>query len=294
VTGAPVEPRDPVHWGKADFSDIYDCPDPRRYFERLRPLDYQIPQHGQAVFRTLIDALRRQRPAVTPAVLDLCCSYGINAALLNHTLTLSDLYTHYTDEALATLTARQLGEVDDAFFTRSRRPDAVPVVGIDSAANAVRYAASVKLLHGGYGENLEAVPVSMPLRRACAGTVLMTVTGGVGYIYTKTFEQLLGCLDAPPWVAVFALRTVPYQPIADLLAGHGLVTERLHTHTFRQRRFAGVSEREAALAALGKAGLDARGREADGYYHTDLYLSRPRAEAAALPLDELLADLVGA
>ncbi|MER5753111.1 hypothetical protein [Streptomyces sp. NPDC002088] len=290
MTGASV--RGHVHKGKADFSDIYDCPDPRRYFERLQPLDYQIPQHAQAVFRTLIDALHRQRPAVTPTVLDLCCSYGINAALLNHTLTLSDLYTHYTDKALTRLTARQLADIDVEFFARSRRPDAVPVVGLDSAARAVRYATSVGLLQGGYGENLEAAPASERLRHAAARTVLVTVTGGIGYIYAKTFERLLECLSTPPWVAVFALRTVPYQPIADLLAAHGLVTERLRTRTFRQRRFTNARERDATLAVLAKAGLDARGREADGYYHTDLYLSRPRAEAAALPLGELLPDPV--
>lgn len=92
----------------------------------------------------------------------------------------------------------------------------------------------------------------------------------------------------PPWVAAFVLRTVPYEPIAELLAGSGLVTEKLTGRTFRQRRFADDAERQAAFDALAATGLPTAGKEEDGYYHADLYLSRPAADIAALPLARLL------
>ncbi|MGW7413939.1 hypothetical protein [Streptomyces sp. NPDC054863] len=288
MTARPSTTTTHADWGKADFDDIYDCPDPRSYFTTMRPLAYQIPHHGQAVFRALTGALRGLRPDRTPLnVVDLCCSYGINAALLNHRVTLSELYARYTARHLAALSARRLTAEDRAFFAARRTPEAVSVTGVDVAARAAGYARDVGLLDHSFAENLEVGGPSPALRRALAGTDLITVTGGIGYIRTRTFAGLLDCMPTPPWVAAFVLRTVPYGQIAELLAASGLVTEKLPARTFRQRRFADDAERNAAFDALAAAGLRTAGKEADGYYHADLYLSRPAADVAALPLARL-------
>ncbi|MFE7666271.1 MULTISPECIES: hypothetical protein [Streptomyces] len=276
-------------WGKADFEAIYNCPDPRRYFTTLQPLDYQIPHHGQAVFRTVADALRQRRPGRTPLdVVDLCCSYGVNAALLNHRLTLDDLYGRYTALGHATSRTPQLVHADRTFFATLRRPQAARVTGIDAARRAVDYARDVGLLDRGFPENLERDEPSAALRHALAGTDLITVTGGVGYISARTFARLFDCLSSPPWVAAFVLRTVSYRPVARLLDRAGLVTEKLTSRTFRQRRFADGAERRAAFDALTGHGLSTAGKEADGFYHAELFLSRPAADIAALPLADLL------
>ncbi|WP_399084112.1 hypothetical protein ACGH2B_03910 [Streptomyces sp. BBFR2] len=275
-------------WGKADFEAIYNCPDPRRYFTTLQPLDYQIPHHGQAMFRAATDALRRRRADRPPLrVVDLCCSYGINAALLNHHLTLTDLYARYTapgPDGAERITA------DRAYFAARRRADAVHLTGIDAADRAVRYGREAGLLDAGFAENLETARPTAALRAALAGTDLITVTGGVGYITARTFGHLLDAVTAPPWIAAFVLRTVSYRPVTELLARAGLVTEKLPARTFRQRRFADGDERRAAFAALAERALPTTGKEADGYYHADLYLSRPAADAAALPLEKLVTD----
>ncbi|MEU8825288.1 hypothetical protein [Streptomyces sp. NPDC048636] len=276
-------------WGKANFDDIYDCHDPRPYFATLQSLEYQIPHHGQAVFRALADALRRLHPDRAPLnVVDLCCSYGINTALLNYRVTLADLFTRYTSPQLSALSAQHLVAEDRTFFAARRRPEAVTATGIDSATRAVGYARAVGLLDHAFAENLEVGEPSPALRRTLTGTDLITVTGGVGYVFTRTFTRLLDSMPTPPWVAAFVLRTVPYQPIADLLARSGLVTEKLSTRTFRQRRFANSAERYAAFDALAVNGLHTADKEADGYYHTDLYVSRPATDIAALPLARLL------
>lgn len=276
-------------WGKANFGAIYDCPDPRKYFTTLQSLEYQIPHHGQAVFRSVTDALGRLRPEKSPlTVVDLCCSYGINATLLNYQVALSDLYARYTAQHLAAWTSHQLAEDDRTFFAQLRSPRAVRVVGIDSAARAARYAESVGLVDRAFAENLEETEPSAALRRAVADTDLIMVTGGVGYVFTRTFARLLDCMSEAPWIAAFVLRTVPYQPIADLLAAAGLVTEKVTDRTFRQRRFADDGERRAAFGALAVNGVSPEGKETDGYYHTDLYVSRPPADAEALPLGRLL------
>ncbi|MEU5213155.1 hypothetical protein [Streptomyces sp. NPDC020742] len=278
-------------WGKADFEAIYNCPDPRRYFTTLQPLEYQIPHHGQAVFRAVAETLQRRRGDRPPLnVVDLCCSYGVNAALLNHRLSLADLYGRYTAARPETPTPHQLAEDDRTFFATRRHAEAFRVTGVDAAGHAVDYARSVGLLDHGFAENLELGEPSPALRGALAGTDLITVTGGVGYITARTFGRLLDCVSSPPWVAAFVLREVSYRPVSALLARAGLVTEKLTTRTFRQRRFADGDERRSALEALAGRGLSITGKESDGFYHADLYLSRPAADVAACPMAELLPD----
>ncbi|GAB7030225.1 class I SAM-dependent methyltransferase [Streptomyces platensis subsp. malvinus] len=276
-------------WGKADFEAIYNCPDPRRYFTTLQPLEYQIPHHGQAVFRALTENLRRRRGDRPPlSVVDLCCSYGVNAALLNHRLSLTDLYARYAGDRPDGPTTGQLTEEDRTFYATRRRAEAVRMTGIDAAERAVGYARAVGLLDHGFAENLELDEPSPELRAVLAGTDLITVTGGVGYISARTFGRLFDCVSRPPWVAAFVLRTVSYRPVSALLARAGLVTEQLTTRTFRQRQFADADERRAAFEALARRGLSIAGKESDGFYHADFYLSRPAAEVAELPLTELL------
>ncbi|WP_241779863.1 hypothetical protein [Streptomyces natalensis] len=276
-------------WGKAHFEAIYNCPDPRRYFTTLQPLDYQIPHHGQAVFRAVTETLRRRRSDRPPlGVVDLCCSYGVNAALLNHRLSLSDLYGRYAGRAPGSPATDLLAQEDRTFFAKRRHPGAARVIGLDSAEHAVDYARTVGLLDDGFSDNLELTDPSAPLRKALADIDLITVTGGVGYISERTFARLLDCVTAPPWIAAFVLRTVSYDGIVSLLDRAGLVTQKLTTRTFRQRRFADGDERRAVYKALAARGLSTVGKEADGFYHADLYLSRPAADAEALPLEELL------
>ncbi|MFJ5678514.1 hypothetical protein [Streptomyces sp. NPDC093097] len=276
-------------WGKAHFESIYNCPDPHRYFATLHPLEYQIPHHGQMVFRALADALRQRRGTPAPLrVVDLCCSYGVNAALLNHQVSLDDLYHHYSASGTQALEGEELARADLAYYAARRRPDAAHVTGLDAADRAVAYGVAAGLLDQGFAENLEIDAPSAQLRQALSGTDLITVTGGVGYITARTFSRLFDSFNEPPWVAAMVLRTVSYRPISALLARAGLVTERLTTRTFRQRRFADDAERQGAFEALAARGLSVGGKEAHGFYHAELYVSRPAADVAALPLAELL------
>lgn len=279
----------PALLGKTSFDEIYDNPDPRSYFRTLDPLDYQIPHHANKVFRTLLD-----RRGHTGAVVDLCCSYGINATLLNHDLTLRELYARYGSPATAALSPTELLASDRAFFDRSKRRSGVAhTVGIDAAANAVAYAVDAGTLDEGFAENLELAEPSTALRAAVADTQLITVTGGVGYIGANTFERLLGCMPEPAWVAAFVLRTVPYQAVAEGLARFGLVTEKITTKTFVQRKFSDAEEQRHAFEDLAYLGTSPDGKETTGFYHTELYVSRPAADIAALPLAELLPFATG-
>lgn len=276
--------------GKARFDDIYDCPDPRPYFQTLGPLEYQIPHHAQQIFRRLWAKLGIHYRKDARRLVDLCCSYGINTALLNHDLTLQDLYVRYTSPKMTDLSSAELMAVDRKFFQQRRlRSDTISSVGIDAATNAVSYALGVGLLDAAFSENLEITPPSPALRSAVAEATLITVTGGVGYISSRTFQHLLECTFTPVWIAAFVLRTVDYNTIADTLAQFDLVTEKLSTRTFPQRRFNNATEQHDALATLAEAGINPANKEASGYYHAELYLSRPAQEVAEEPLETLLA-----
>lgn len=266
-----------VSRGKSRFDEIYDAPDPRAYFRRLAPLEYEIPHHAQEVFRH--DRAARAAacgPGGPVTVLDLCCSYGINAALLNHHVTLAELYAHYTSPRVADFSTAELIAYDRAFYAARRRADASPVAGLDAARRAVGYALAVGLLDEAYAENLEHAPPSGPLRRTVARTGLITVTGGIGYISHRTFEALLGCARQPVWVSAFALRTVSYATVGSALAAHGLVTVSDPARAYRQRLFTGSAERDYAIGQVLLAGHDPAGLEDTGRYHARLYQSRPR------------------
>jgi hypothetical protein len=284
-----VDATHPALSGMARFNEkIYDQPDPRAYFQTLGPLEYQIPHHAQPVFRRLLDGREALGSQSNGSMVDLCSSYGINTALLNHDLTLQDLYVRYSSPQLAELSTSELMAADRTFFQQRLRSDAVSSVGIDPAANAISYAVGAGVLDAAFPENLEIAPPSPALRSAVAQATLITVTGGVTFLSARTFQRLLGCMSTPAWVAAFVVRKVPYQTIAATLEGFGLVTEKLSTRTFPQRRFSNAEEQRRTLKALSRMGINPEGKEGAGYYHAELYLSRSARDIAALPLETLL------
>lgn len=259
--------------GKAGFDHIYDLPDPRAYYRSLGALEYEIPQQAQPTFDKLLRGL-----GPTPAtVLDLCCSYGVNAALMRHELTIDDLFRRYQDTAVDELSPEQLQESDRQFYAGRLRPDAPRVLGLDLAVNAIGYATKVGLLAHGWAENLENDDPSPALVDAVRDVDLITITGGVGYVTERTFDRLLSVFPAghKPTVAAFVLRRYSYDAIAEVLAGHGLVTEQEAGRTYPQRRFVDQQEQDATLRALETLGIDPAGKESDGRYHADFFCSTP-------------------
>lgn len=274
---------------KADFGDIYDQPDPRPYFGTLRPFDYVIPQHGAEVYRLLLAARAAQdgRPL---NVLDVCCSYGVVAMLLKTELHIRDLYAHYAKAADRSLSVQQLAEHDQRVLRDGWVPGAPHVVGLDVAGNAVDYAVATGALDAGFTENLEVDEPSPEFATQGRDIDLVVTTGGVGYVTDRTFDRLLNITPASVWVASFCLRTYDYAPISETLKARGFSTER-SSNTFSQRRFTGPEEQEWAVGEVQARGLGPAGRESDGSYYADFFLSRPTAEVDACPLSELVPEL---
>lgn len=269
------------------FDDIYDRPDPRAYFRALGPWEYQTPHHAQNVFRRMVDATVPTRSGPAP-VLDVCCSYGINAALLNHDLTWDDLYAHYTSPQAAALTTAELIERDRIYYAAHRRTDPVRVIGLDIASDALSYALSAGLLDQAFAENLETAAPSPALRRAARHIRLITLTGGASFLSPRTFESLLDSARNPGWIASFVLRTGSYRAVAECLERYGLYTEQVTDRTFPQRRFTDLKEQRYAVEAVAATGADPQGKETHGYFHTALHVSRPAKDSVNFPLAELV------
>ena len=279
-----------THAHKANFTDIYDQPDPRGYFRTLAPLDYQIPQQALPVLESALAASARP-DGTTRDVLDVCCSYGINGGLLRHRIDIEQMSAHYRCPESAAMSTDELRAADTDFYAqRLRRPE-LTVYGLDAAPNAISYATDVGLVADGWAENLEGTDASAELASGIKSVGLISCTGGVGYIGAPTFRRLLNLVGEPDdlWLVVFVLRAFSYDEVAAMLTEAGLVTERLAGVTFPQRRFDSLDEQAAAIEDVAARGIDPAGKGADGWFHADCFVTRPAAAVARMPVGELIA-----
>lgn len=266
---------------KAEFEDVYDQPDPREYFRVLRSCGYQIPERAKPTFCRVFNNLRRMRNREELSVVDVGCSYGINAALLRYDLSLDSLFRRYADPELRQLSSSTLEQRDREFFSGLQHARSLHITGLDIASRAVRYAESVSLLDGGFACNLESDSFDAPWLPTLAETDVVISTGCVGYVTDLTFSRILEATTGPrkPWVASFVLRMFPYDAIAETCADRGLVTYKLTGQTFVQRRFADHEERAGVLAELVGRDLPVAGLEDTGYLHAEFFLSVPTPDA---------------
>lgn len=279
-----------INEAKADMGHIYDRPDPRDYFRELKKLRYEIPGNAKPIFQKLIEHLRRRR-GDTLRVLDLGCSYGVNSALLKYDLSMRELYEHWAQDIPEDASTAEVIEGDQRFFADLDDPENLEIIGFDRAGNAIGFAEEVGLLDEGFAVDLETEPLPAPAKEKLPAVDLVVTTGCVGYVTEKTFERLLPTVTQgrPPWIANFVLRLFPFHEIEGTLAEWGYVTEKLDGRTFVQRRFATLAEQAQVLEQLHERGVDTAGKETEGYLHAELYLSRPKEDAAEAPIRRLLA-----
>ncbi|MGE0595187.1 MAG: class I SAM-dependent methyltransferase [Hyphomonadaceae bacterium] len=280
-------PLNAANAAKASFDDIYVMPDPRDYYAVLGSLDYSIPTLAKPIFRQLSAAWKRTRGRAA-TILDLGSSYGINAALFRFPLTFDMLRRRYTRREMMALSPRELRELDRYYFQSWPRAQAERIVVADTSANAIDYAVQVGIADAGVAADLETGVVDDGVARELAGVDIVMSTGCVGYVTEKTFATILNQTSEPPWVVSFCLRMFDYEPVARQLARVGLVTEKLASATFVQRRFRDEAEASDVLGILNQRGVDPTGLESEGLLLAELFVSRPEAEVAAEPLQDLI------
>ncbi len=268
---------------KTNFSDTYDRPTPETYYRTLHRLDYKIPELARPIIKRCLDMIRktlRRRPV---RVIDLCCGYGVNAAMLNHDVDMDDLYDRYTDWPGPDLPADGAAEgARRLFAARRKSPAEAEVIGVDVAANALSYAREAGLLTEALPLNLECDNPDARTRALFGGADLVTVTGGLSYIGQSTFERVLDCFPANrrPWIVWFPLRHVNVDNVTKTLARFGLKTRQMAT--LPHRRMTDTGERMLVLDQLKEAGLDPNDEKA-GYLHANCMISRPTSFLQRVP-----------
>ena len=106
---------------KHDFSASYDQPTPAAYYRSLHDLDYRLPELARPIVMQCLDVVRRERQTDVPRVIDLCCGYGVNAALWNHDVTMETLYRRYAAWPHPGDALQGVIERDRRLFARCRR-----------------------------------------------------------------------------------------------------------------------------------------------------------------------------
>jgi len=279
-----------INVAKANMDDVYDQSDPRAYFRELHKLDYAIPDNAKPIFQKLIHQLQKRRDD-TVNVLDLGCSYGVNAALLKHDLSMKELYEHWDQKALVEATSEEVLNHDRRFLDNLDEPEDISVIGLDQADAAITFAKDSGLLDNGITVNLESEPLSALETKELAPVDLVISTGCVGYMTEKSFESLLPAVTQgqQPWIANFVARMFPFDTIEETLSNWGYVTEKLEGRVFDQRHFASAQEQEQVIDQLSTQGIDPTGKETEGHLLAEFYLSRPANEVAKTPIGQLLA-----
>lgn len=281
-----------INESKANFDDIYTMDDPRGYFSVLGALDYMIPDIAEPVIRQIL-AARATQLQRAPQVLDIGCSYGINAAVHRFPLTFGTLRRRYARREMMAVTSDELARLDCNYYASWPDSGIGRFIGLDVSAPAINYARRVGLIGNGVVADLEHHPLSPAAAEIIRGTDVLLSTGSIGYVTDRTYRRILGALEQPPWVVSFVLRMFPYEGMSTTLEQFGLVTERLAGVTFVQRRFRDVAEFERSLEALAARGVDTSGFEADGLFQADLFVSRPQADIRERPLEDLITVISG-
>jgi SAM-dependent methyltransferase len=274
--------------GKIDLTNIYDRPDPRSYYSTLRRLKYMIPETAKPIFQNVIAAYRTLKNKQKVRIIDVGCSYGINAVMLKGDLEMDQLYSLYATETTAKARKDQLLARDRALMSDLVKDADLEVVGLDASASAIQYAVDAHLLDDGVAADLETAAPSPEVAAVLDDTDIIISTGCIGYVGEDTLKNLVG-INAPrqPWMVHFVLRMFPFDGIQRVLGPMGYVTEKITDRTFLQRRFASEDERRHVLQRLDELGIDPTGLESEGWYHAEAFISRPAAECPRLPVNSV-------
>ncbi|KAF0640542.1 hypothetical protein FPSE5266_10068 [Fusarium pseudograminearum] len=290
MSGRSNNQHQPAAASKATFTNIYNNPDPRPYFQALTPLEYTTPQQLLPLVQKLYQL--SSLDVANPKVLDVCCSYGINGGLLRHDIDMNAWADHYNGSELSP--EEQL-LADKKFFAARARHFKPVVVGLDTSVLAVQYALDTGLIDSGWSENLEAQDPSTDLSKALQDGSLIICTGGASYVGSPTFSRIMRAIERPSnvWVVCTVIRMIDYDEIAATLRSHGLETEKIPGVVLRQRKFVSDQEKSAVIEKIVARRLDTAGFEDEGYLCAEVFVSRPISEVCTPPVVELAKEIRG-
>jgi len=267
---------------KATFDECYRSPTPANYCAEMSRVGYEIGDRANPYFSAAAGELQRALGDDLPVVgLDLGCSYGIGAALLNHTVSFGQMARFFAD--LDAPTREACVDATREWLSGNRNQDTFDYLGLDSSPEAIRFAEDAGLIESGIARNLEDAGEQLSSEetdsvRRCN---LLTSTGAIGYVGERTLSPLLENLgrSAPkahgPYVVVTILRMFDPAQVAATFKRFGYRFEPLKGIRLRQRRFESPAERNGTLKLLEERGVITRGWESEGFQYADLFAAAP-------------------
>jgi len=266
---------------KASFDHIYTQPTPHDYCSHLSRLDYSICDETRpfcAATATLLDAWEGR-----VRMLDVGCSYGINAAAVKHGILFAELARFFEANVPLDLDAA-VARVGHALSTSEPAID-MECGGLDVSAPAICFARRAGLLEHGIVADLESGKdeLSAADRDWVSGVNLILATGAIGYVTERTLEALLAAIgDRAPHAVVLltVLRVFDPTPIADRLSHHGLETVTVPRVLLPQRRFHDSAEQRDIVRVIEEKGLDPAPERSGRHFAKLLVAARPDRTAS--------------
>jgi len=282
-----------VNKGKSKFDDIYNVDDPVSYYESLcLQKEYELPELAKPYFATIIDAYLKYQPVTPLKILDLGCSYGINAAILKFNKTITELYQHYTSPSRLELTKTLRRDLDYHWLHQSSFNNKLQFLGLDISKAAIDYSVESQLLDVGICADLENQPLPKEDDSKLRDINLLISTGCVGYITEVTFDKILAAVGNPEqlWSGVFVLRVFDFSKFNGVLDKYHLVPIKTGV-TIKQRKFSSVSEKKHMIELIEQQGLSAEVEKVSDYLLAELFLIVPRHLLETTEVETLLSDL---
>ena len=261
---------------KTSFDACYIAPTPHQYFHNMSAVGYRMGEYMNPFLAALVEA--SVLPPRLVRVLDLGCSYGVSGALLKTDCSYQDLveFVHRetsSDYSSCAADVRRYLELHPA------RED-VEVLGIDSSAEAVRFATASGMIDEGIACNLEDHKVELTknernLLRRCD---VFLSTGVIGYVTDTSVSRILDDFghDARGQLGPLAIMSVLelFDPtaIATAFSKHGYRFGQLPVR-LPQRYFADEQEREGVLKAIRDRGESTAVQESEGQMFASLYIA---------------------
>lgn len=246
---------------------------PTPYLNEMRSVGYRIPDQTKPLYQHLAERMINhvKRPL---KVLDLGSSYGINSALLNHELVMSEL-----DEFFNNNPEPSIVEVQDFFEGLPNKNPNFRFYLVDTSSPALEFAEKAGLCEGSFCVNLETEKVSQEFKQTMEDIDLIISTGCVGYIGWKAFEKMFSTVqknsEAVPIFAFTVLRMFQKDDIARVFEENGFDLFKTRIGPLKQRRFYNDAEMTKTVSLLKGRGIETGGLEDEGHFYADFFVGGP-------------------
>lgn len=259
---------------KKDFTNIYTQKNPTPYLEEMSSLEYRIPDQTRPLYKHLAERILnyKKRPV---KIIDLGSSYGINSALLNHDLVMSEL-----DEFFIKNNPEPSIKSTQNFFDElpTENPN-LKFYLVDTSSPALNFAEKAGLCENSFCVNLEKESISPTFQKTIYESDLIISTGCVGYIGWKSFAKIFSNIEAEKYpLPVFAftvLRIFPMKDIERVFRENNFELIKTKIGPLKQRHFYDEVEMNDTLDLLKRRDIDTKNLEDAGYYFADFYVGGP-------------------